>query len=57
MPKKFGTHTKAQEAREKKAAQKEQMKAKKAKEEEDAKWVEDDEHVLRKLQRKVVRFL
>ncbi|VDN96878.1 unnamed protein product [Rodentolepis nana] len=55
MPKKFGTNTKSQEVRERREAQKEQLKSRKAKEEEDAKWVEDDEHVVRKLQRKEVR--
>ncbi|VDL22237.1 unnamed protein product [Hymenolepis diminuta] len=55
MPKKFGTNTKSQEARERKEAQKEQLKSKVAKEEEDSKWVENDEHVVRKLQRKEER--
>lgn len=54
MPKKFGTNTKSQEARERKEAQKEQLKSKVAKEKEDSEWVENDEHVVRKLQRKVM---
>ncbi|KAM3176603.1 hypothetical protein ACTXT7_006224 [Hymenolepis weldensis] len=55
MPKKFGTNTKSQEARERKEALKEQLKSKTAKEKEDSKWVENDEHVIRKLQRKEER--
>ncbi|VDK33821.1 unnamed protein product [Taenia asiatica] len=52
MPKKFGTNTKSQEAREKKEAAKELQKAKQAKAEEDAYWEDNDKHVNRKLQRK-----
>ncbi|CDS41516.1 coiled coil domain containing protein 124 [Echinococcus multilocularis] len=52
MPKKFGTNTKSQEARERKEAAKELQKAKEAKAEEDAYWEENDKHVNRKLQRK-----
>lgn len=57
MPKKFGTNTKSQEAREKKEAAKELQKAKQAKAEEDAFWEDNDKHVNRKLQRKVLIFL
>ncbi|KAM7538045.1 hypothetical protein Aperf_G00000077048 [Anoplocephala perfoliata] len=52
MPKKFGTNTKSQEARERKEAAKELQKSKKAQEEEDKKWTDDDVLVNRKLQRK-----
>lgn len=53
MPKKFkGENSKATVARERKAAQEAEIKAKKEKEEEDALWEDDDKHVLKKQQRK-----
>lgn len=52
MPKKFGSNTKAAEARERKEAVKIAERERKEKEAEDALWRDDDKHVLRKQQRK-----
>lgn len=54
MPKKFGSNTKAAEARERKEAAKFAEKERKEREAEDALWKDDDKHVARKQQRKVV---
>lgn len=54
MPKKFGSNTKAAEARERKDAAKFAEKERKEREAEDALWRDDDKHLLRKQQRKVV---
>ena len=54
MPKKFkGENSKAQEARARKAAQKEEETIKKTKAAEDEYWRDDDKHIARKQQRKV----
>ena len=54
MPKKFrSVNTKAEAARERKAASKHAIEEKKRQEEEDTYWRDDDKHVLRKLDRKV----
>lgn len=55
MPKKFGTNTKSQEARERKETAKELQKSKKAQAEEDEKWADNDVLINRKLQRKVMK--
>ncbi|VDD74041.1 unnamed protein product [Mesocestoides corti] len=52
MPKKFGTNSKSQEARERRETTKELQKAKHAEAEEAAFWEDNDKHVNRKLQRK-----
>lgn len=57
MPKKFGTNTKAAEARERKEAAKIAERVKKEKAAEDALWKDDDKHVVRKQQRKVFNLL
>lgn len=53
MPKKFGSNTKAAEARERKDAAKNAEKDRKEREAEDALWKDEDKHVIRKQQRKV----
>jgi len=52
MPKKFGSNSKASEARERKEAVKIAEKERKEREAEDALWRDDDKHVVRKQQRK-----
>ena len=55
MPKKFkGENTKAAQARERKEAQKQELFEKKQKAIDDAYWADDDKHVQRKQQRKVL---
>eukprot|EP00759_Apiculatamorpha_spiralis_P037063 PhF_6_TR3711/c1_g1_i1/m.5301 len=52
MPRKFGVNEKAQEARDREEDRKQQAKSTKAKQQEDAKWVETDKDILRKASRK-----
>ena len=55
MPKKFkGENSKAVEARIRKDAQKQAEQERIQKEKEDALWVDEDKHIARKLQRKVL---
>ena len=54
MPKKFkGENSKAVEAKARKASQKAEEADRKAQAAEDARWEDDDKHVMRKQQRKV----
>ncbi|KAL7064111.1 hypothetical protein AAHC03_04544 [Spirometra sp. Aus1] len=57
MPKKFGTNTKSQEARDKREAAKQAEKSRREAQEEEEYWKDEDKHVNRKLLRKETKHM